>query len=57
MATSVDHIDPVVEGGEFYDPANLRAACKGCNSRLGTRVATARRARYRTSTARTETRF
>jgi len=29
-ATSVDHIVPVSLGGARLDPANLRAACSGC---------------------------
>jgi len=31
-ATAVDHIVPVNDGGAFYDPTNLRAACQWCNS-------------------------
>lgn len=31
-ATDVDHIVPLADGGAPYDPANLRAACKWCNS-------------------------
>jgi hypothetical protein len=31
-ANEVDHIVPIVAGGAMYDPANLRAACKPCNS-------------------------
>lgn len=49
-ATEVDHIVPLTEGGAPYDPANLRAACKWCNSwlaaertNLGRRQAAARR--------------
>jgi 5-methylcytosine-specific restriction endonuclease McrA len=30
-ATEVDHIQPLSLGGEKYDPANCRAACKPCN--------------------------
>ena len=33
-ATCVDHITPVLDGGAWYDPANLRAACAPCNNRL-----------------------
>lgn len=36
-ARTVDHINPVDNGGSWYDPANLRAACKACNSKLGAR--------------------
>jgi hypothetical protein len=35
LATQVDHIDPPLEGGSFWDPTNLRAACKPCNARRG----------------------
>ena len=38
-ATSVDHITPVVLGGSWFDPANLRAACQRCNSSRFTPVA------------------
>ena len=34
-ATTVDHITPIAFGGEWYDMANLRAACQHCNSNLG----------------------
>ena len=34
-ATTVDHITPISWGGEWYDPANLRAACAPCNTALG----------------------
>lgn len=30
-ATHVDHIQPVTDGGAWWDPTNLRAACKNCN--------------------------
>lgn len=30
-ATHVDHIIPTLKGGAWYDPDNLRAACKNCN--------------------------
>lgn len=30
-ATHVDHIIPVTQGGPWYDPDNLRAACANCN--------------------------
>ena len=35
-ANTVDHITPVSWGGSWYDQDNLRAACKHCNSVLGT---------------------
>ena len=31
-ATQVDHIIPVLKGGAWYDPANLRASCAHCNN-------------------------
>lgn len=31
-ATSVDHIVPVLDGGAWYDPDNLRAACWPCQN-------------------------
>lgn len=34
-ATQADHIIPWQEGGAWYDPANLRAACSPCNSGRG----------------------
>jgi len=37
-ATEVDHIVSPKQGGAFYDPANLRASCKACNSSRGTRA-------------------
>lgn len=33
VATVVDHIIPVSKGGDFWDPDNHQALCKGCNSR------------------------
>lgn len=33
-ATAVDHIVPVVKGGAWFDPDNLRAACRTCNTAL-----------------------
>ena len=30
-ATEVDHIRARADGGDCYDPANLRAACRACN--------------------------
>lgn len=38
LATEVDHITAVSDGGAELDPANLRAACKPCN--IGERNAT-----------------
>lgn len=31
IATEVDHIVPTRDGGAWFDPDNLRAACKPCN--------------------------
>lgn len=45
-ATAVDHIEAVIEGGMFFDPENLRAACRHCNSVRGARLAAARASRY-----------
>lgn len=36
-ATHVDHVVPLVMGGQKYDPRNARAACEPCNT--GRRVA------------------
>jgi len=30
-ATTVDHIIPISRGGDWWDPANLQAACRWCN--------------------------
>jgi 5-methylcytosine-specific restriction enzyme A len=43
IATTVDHITPRTEGGAMWDPANLRAACKRCNSAGGAAITNARR--------------
>ena len=32
---SVDHIVPLCQGGERLNPANMRAAHHGCNTRAG----------------------
>jgi 5-methylcytosine-specific restriction enzyme A len=56
-ASSVDHIVASAEGGDFWDPANLRASCRPCNSTRGSKLATSRAARYRTSVARYVSRF
>lgn len=32
IATCVDHIMPIVQGGRWLDPLNLRASCTHCNS-------------------------
>jgi 5-methylcytosine-specific restriction endonuclease McrA len=55
FATEADHIVAVVDGGDFYDPANLRAACRTCNAGAGSEVRNRRR--YRDSVARYVSRF
>ena len=37
-ATEVDHIVAVVDGGDWYNLNNLRAACKQCNAGRGNGV-------------------
>ena len=32
MATQVDHIVAIVDGGDWYEPSNLRASCAYCNA-------------------------
>jgi 5-methylcytosine-specific restriction endonuclease McrA len=56
-ATATDHIVSLVEGGDFWDPINLRAVCKHCNSARAHRLARERSARYRTSVATYASRF
>jgi 5-methylcytosine-specific restriction endonuclease McrA len=34
-SATVDHVVPLDQGGDPYDPANLQAACKACNERKG----------------------
>jgi 5-methylcytosine-specific restriction endonuclease McrA len=50
-ATVVDHVIARADGGDMYDPANLRAACRACNNRGGAEIANRRMARYRTTVA------
>jgi 5-methylcytosine-specific restriction endonuclease McrA len=62
VATTVDHITALCDGGSPYDPANLRAACTMCNYGRdhGAKHATwLRRAgyTYRNTLAPTETRL
>jgi 5-methylcytosine-specific restriction protein A len=33
IATDVDHITPIEQGGKVWDMANLRSLCKSCHSR------------------------
>jgi 5-methylcytosine-specific restriction endonuclease McrA len=49
VATTVDHIHPLSEGGAVYDPANLRAACAPCNNGRyhPARIVSARAKRWR----------
>jgi 5-methylcytosine-specific restriction endonuclease McrA len=54
-ATCVDHIVGRADGGDMWDPNNLRAACAACNG-AGGAVRTNRR-RYRDGVARYLTRF
>jgi 5-methylcytosine-specific restriction endonuclease McrA len=46
VATTTDHITPRIYGGDMWDPANLRAACRPCNAEGGGRITRARRQRY-----------
>lgn len=34
---TVEHINPLCNGGESIDPRNLALACKGCNNEKGVR--------------------
>lgn len=58
-ATEVDHVVARANGGEVWDPGNLRAACRACNSRGGAALANRRRRGfgYRDSMADYVTRF
>lgn len=38
IATTADHIIPVAKGGELYDMANLRGACRDCNRNKSDRL-------------------
>lgn len=57
IATCVDHIIARTDGGNMWDPTNLRAACRPCNSGGGAEITNRRRARYRTGVAEYETRW
>jgi hypothetical protein len=48
-ATEVDHIVPVSQGGAWFDPLNLRAACFSCNNK---RVDRKKSEQWRTSRTR-----
>jgi 5-methylcytosine-specific restriction endonuclease McrA len=54
-ATEVDHVIARADGGDLFDPANLRAACRACNAGRGAQRTNERR--YRDSVARYETRM
>lgn len=56
FATCVDHIVGRADGGDCWDPANLRASCRHCNGRDGALRTNARFA-YRTTVARYATRM
>ena len=43
QAEVVDHVIPIVAGGDPFDLENLRAACRACNSTLGGIVGQRRR--------------
>lgn len=49
VATHADHIVSPRKGGQFFDPANLRAACEHCNTSRGGRAG-ARVSKQRTDT-------
>jgi 5-methylcytosine-specific restriction endonuclease McrA len=54
-ATEVDHITARADGGDVYDPANMRAACRACNGWLAARRTNAMR--YRNTVAVYQTRL
>ena len=56
-ATQVDHITPRADGGDVYNPANLRAACRTCNMWLAAKRTNTKRWRYHTTLADYETRL
>lgn len=43
VATTVDHIVSVANGGAWHDPDNLRAACTTCNYSSGAAAGNRRR--------------
>lgn len=47
-ATEADHIRELAAGGAPYDPGNLRAACKPCNSQRGAEFGNRRREHHST---------
>ena len=50
-ATEVDHIIARADGGEVFDPRNMRAACRMCNGYLSAKRTNSRPRHYRTSVA------
>ena len=42
-ANQVDHLTPLVEGGQPYDPSNLVASCISCNASRGATSGNSRR--------------
>lgn len=51
-ATCVDHVVARADGGDMWNPANLRAACRRCNNQGGAELTNRRRAaRYATTLA------
>ena len=51
-ATEADHIVAIADGGDFWDPNNLRAACAMCNRQAGAEISNRkRRGGYRTGVA------
>jgi 5-methylcytosine-specific restriction endonuclease McrA len=57
-ATEVDHIVARADGGDIFDPHNLRAACATCNRGRGAALGGQRRAaKYRNGVADYITRF
>ncbi|MGY6501633.1 MAG: HNH endonuclease [Acidimicrobiales bacterium] len=48
-ATHLDHIIPVSQGGAWFDPSNVRPACRTCNLRRGNRATPAPAEPFRTS--------
>ena len=56
-ATCVDHIVARADGGDLWNPHNLRAACRSCNGVGGAEIANRRQARYRSGVAEYVTRW
>jgi 5-methylcytosine-specific restriction protein A len=58
VATAVDHIVARADGGDCWNPHNLRAACRVCNNQGGAEVTNRRRGwAYRNSVATYTTRM